>query len=76
MEVYLALHNPDTNESGPVTLSVHKTKKGAKKVIGLHKAVVKRKHREYYPDDLLFKDIPHTFDQWKWWGIKKVELKE
>lgn len=46
MKIYEALYNPMTEEGGDVTLSIHRTKVGAKKAIQKSKNEAKKEFRK------------------------------
>jgi len=67
--VYLALYNPDINESAYCTISVHRTKKGAERAMEWHKNETIEEEREMTGD----KD---WIDESKRWDIKEIDLSE
>ena len=70
--VYEFLYNPNTYESAARTVSIHKTRRGAKKAIELQKEKALKEYEEVcnrLPDE---KDFPFGYDQW--WGIRESIL--
>jgi len=77
MIIYEALHNPMYHESTAETLSMHKTLAGAYKAMRGHRVKECVEHREMnlkYGNDYWAKQ--HSYDDFKWWGIRKRELKD
>lgn len=87
MKIYEALYNPSCCESSSMTMSVHKTKKGAYKAIRAHKEEEYNNwlecHRGYKRAE--FKSMQqygikkihsdeYKYDFDKWWGISETEL--
>ena len=75
MKIYEALYNPCVHESGDVTISIHKTKKGALEAIKKHKAKKKKEFDKLWnkkEDKPLLKYI--KFGQHEGWGITETEL--
>jgi hypothetical protein len=69
--VYEFLYSSDC-ESGVTTISIHKTKKGAKKAMELHKENIKKQWEEeckQYPEA---KEYPYDYDQF--WAVNPCEL--
>lgn len=60
-------------ESGSVTISIHKSKKGAETALTHHKEKEKQEHDEMYKDepDMLC-DMP--YDQMKHWSVVETEV--
>ncbi len=84
MKLYQALYNPMIYESDASTISLHKTKEGARKSIESSKAIIKDKWEEMYgenghypPDEskgasMSWEDYVH----FHWWGIDEIEVLE
>ena len=75
MKVYEAIYNPMIQESSDCTLSIHRTRKGAQKVINKSKLQAKKDFRktcEYYKKNKL--PISFTWNQFKYWGVNETEL--
>jgi len=79
--VYEFLYNSDCCESGPSTISIHKTRKGAEIAMEFHKNEKKLEYEKQYKECQLegwstdwFEEYPFDHDQW--WGIVETELKE
>jgi len=68
---WMALHNPNIHESSAYTISLHKTKEGAKKAVEESKREVKKEYNEVYDES---DDIAPEWDRFHWWGIKKQEV--
>ena len=71
MKIYEALYNPMVYESGDITISLHKTKKGAEKAIAFHKMKTMEKELKIWDND-----FP---ENWRWddfmdWRIVETEL--
>jgi len=79
MKVYKALCNPMVEESSYDTLSIHKSREGANKVVDDHKAeafVRWKKHQEWLKNDM-GDDYIHCrdeFGRWEDWEVDEVEL--
>lgn len=71
MKLWQALYNSSLYESGYITLSIHLTKKGAKKVIE------KDKQREYNEwleaNKQIAQEFPYDYDQA--WRVEPIKLK-
>lgn len=67
--IYQALYNPMTEESGYVTLSIHKTREGAQKAIDEHKSGALE---EYNKRPKTISNIP--FAQFEDWRVDEIKL--
>lgn len=75
--VYEFLYNSDCCESAAVTISIHKTKKGAEMAMESHKAETQKQWNEMRKldeenDPEYWKEFEWDFDQW--WGVRKCKL--
>ena len=70
--VYEFLYNPSCCESTAVTMSIHKTKKGAEMAMEFHKAEKQRQWEEMQKLDEDKNEFNWDFDQW--WGVREREL--
>lgn len=70
--VFEFLYNPDTFESAPCTISVHKTRKGAEMAMAFHRQEKLEQHNRLLAttngEDL------HEFGYSEYWGVNEVEL--
>lgn len=75
MKVYAFLHNCCTCESAAETISLHKTLKGAYQAMRKHRLKLCVEHRE---TRLKFgkKYYNWKYDNFRWWGIEKVDVIE
>ena len=67
--IYEFLYSSNRYESAGITMSLHKTKKGAEIAMEFHKNEIKKEHNALNGDDTKW-----TFNQW--WGIRETELKK
>lgn len=70
MKVFIAKYCSDTWESGYRTLSVHKSRETAERVIRAHKETIQQEHDELWKGD---EDAPH-WAMGKDWDIQEVEV--
>ena len=70
--VYKFMYNSDCCEGCASTISIHKTKKGAKTAMEFHKACVKRAWEDSKIPEKEKAVYPFDYDQW--WGVHKCEL--
>lgn len=70
MKVYEALHNSNTEESSPYTISIHLSKEGAEKAVEKNKAAEKASFDEIYPNG----NEHYKWNAWQWWGINETEI--
>lgn len=79
MKVYAFMYNPMTEESGYITVSLHKTRDGAEKALESHKTgrklqwdELEKYRREKYADDLYETIRKGTkFGRWEDWTIEE-----
>jgi len=69
IKLYEFLYNPMTEESGYVTMSIHKTKEGAEKAMKEHKDKEKAEWDKIYENE----DIPFKFGRFEDWRIEEVD---
>lgn len=70
-KVYLALYNPCTEESGYITLSIHKTLCGATKAVEEHKAKEKEAFEKVVSKSSKF-DL--KYDDFCDWDVREQEI--
>jgi len=73
--VYQFLYNECIHESSAMTVSIHKTRKGAEMAMDFHKEQKRKEWDEMNKD----RDPKDTFDYGKfglmeWWGIGEIEI--
>jgi hypothetical protein len=73
MKVYKALFNPMTEESGYITLSLHRTKEGAEKAVKTSKEKELKQWKEMYNPDSEY-DEPFKFGTFLDWNVSEVEI--
>ena len=76
MIIYEFLYNSCTCESAAATISLHRTLKGAYEAMRKHRwdaCVEDRNMKLQYGNHCLLKRW--HWDSWKWWGIRKQELR-
>lgn len=71
-EVFEFLYNSDCCESAPITVSIHKTRKGAEMAMMHHQEDIKKDHNDLW----LGEESAYDWDFDQWWGIKTTKLKE
>ncbi len=74
MKVWEAMHCPCVYESAYATLSLHRTKEGAEKVVQASKDAVKKRFDEFYK-----KREPittHKWDDFDGWSITETKVLE
>lgn len=74
MILYEALYNYMTEESGYVTLSVHKTKQGARNAVAKVVREEREKHNKLYKYDR--EEMPYIYGEFEGWMIKEIEVQE
>jgi hypothetical protein len=81
MKIYAFVYNPMIEESGYITVSLHKTKEGTLKALDEHKAEMKRewtekikKSKEIYGEDFHKLRRGMSFGMWEDWDIEEREL--
>lgn len=72
MIIYEALYNPCIHESGCVTISVHKTLKGAYNAMKIHRMV---EWEQYLGFSKKYRNRI-KFGEHKWWGVGRIKLEE
>ena len=72
MKVFEFLHNNSCCESAAGTLSIHITKRGARKAMLKHIYDTKKDYCELYTKKER-EEYSYDFDMW--WGIRETELK-
>jgi len=70
--VYEFLYNSDCCECAALTISIHKTKKGAEMAMEFHKNEKLKEWEAECKKYLSSKEYPFDFDQW--WGVRECEL--
>lgn len=70
--IFEACYNEMTYESSFMTISLHRTKKGAEKAIRKSKRQVKKDFYSFYNDE----NKPLEWNEFKAWGIFESELLE
>lgn len=78
MKLYAFNYNPDVFESGDVTMSVHFTRKGAKKAMEQHKEQTRQVFMDANDgkDHFEFDGHKHTFDEDKNWYVSEFEVRD
>lgn len=72
--VWQALHNPMIEESTSHTISLHRTRKGAEKVIKASKVYVKERYKKLYRNHRV---KPRSgWRGFHWWGVNKIEIED
>ena len=76
--LYELIYNPDIHDSGPITLSIHRTKEGAEAAMQTHKDEIKYKfdeiyHNSEYPVDMV---VDMEWDDNQYWDIKPIKIEE
>lgn len=74
MKVYHALYCCNIWESSYATISVHRTKRGAKRAVEVHKAFLAKEFRETHGNEKT--SFGHTYDSHKEWRVVEKELKD
>ena len=69
MELYEFLYNPMIEESGYITMSIHRNKEGAEKAMEEHKEKEEKEFEDLYKDD----DKPFKFGYFESWCVNKIE---
>jgi hypothetical protein len=76
---YAFRYNPCIHESGPITVSLHCSKKGAEKALNKHKEKEYKEWQEYNKactenDAAFFAKYPNTFGEYEYWDIQIVDV--
>ncbi len=74
MIIYEALYNYMTEESSYMTLSLHKTKQGARNAVAKKVRKQHKEHNELYKYDV--EEMPYRFGAFEDWAIEKSEVLE
>jgi hypothetical protein len=71
--LYQFLYNPMIHESGYITMSIHRTRKGAEMALEFHKAEMKKEWNKMYdePDE-----EPWKFGHFEDWKIEEIKLQD
>ena len=70
MKIYQFKYCPNTDESGYITLSTHRTEKGAQLAMEFHRNEQLKEFNE------LYKPYGFTFGEGESWVVTETELKE
>jgi hypothetical protein len=71
--LYQFIYNPMIEESGWITMSLHKTRKGAEMAMKLHKKKKEKEWKKFYPNP---NEAPHKFGRFEKWDISEIEIKD
>lgn len=74
-KVFEFRYNPFIEDMDDITISIHKTKKGARKAMLKHIKQVKKDHDVVWKDEVWEAGFPKILYDWsKCWGIEETEL--
>lgn len=75
MKVYAFNYCPCIHESGWVTISLHKTRKGAEMAMEFHREVERKEHQEYLKRlDKEARKYAVEFGRSEKWEVEEVEI--